>query len=352
MSAPHPRILVIRRRYLGDLVLLGIFLRSLRTHWSNASIQVLLEEQYAAVLTLNPDVDRTHALPEKAWSPGRWFSLARDLRREKFTHVFDFDNTEKTAVLARLTGAPFRAALNLTGRNLRLPWCYTHCETVEREFRHTHHITAYYNRFLQAVNVPVQDVPLRLYPQEQDKAWSRALPALTRLPAGLPRLLVHPGSRSTFRIWPAENFAAVCDQLQHEGLASVTLIGGPAEQSVVEAIRAAMQTSPAVIEQKVNVTQLAALFQCFDLFLCHDSGPMHLATAVGLPVVALFGSQNINEWRPLGANNITLQPPLPCASCVAPGVCKPDDAYHNYCVRNITIDRVRAAIQCQLTTVG
>ena len=342
---PHPRILVIRRRYLGDLVLLGLFLRSLHNHWPEASIQVLLEEQYDPVLALNPDVERRHALPVKTRTLSRWFSLVRGLRREKFTHVFDLDNTEKTALLARLTGASFRAVLNLTGRKLRLGWAYTHCETVELEFRHTHHITAYYNKLLQAAKVPVLDAPLRLYPNEQDIAWARALPVQ---PSGRPRVLVHPGSRSAFRIWPPENFATLCDRLQQEGIASITLIGGPAEQDVVAAIRAAMQTTPAVIEEKVSVGQLAALFQRFDLFLCHDSGPMHLATAVGLPVVALFGSQNIDEWRPLGTGNIALQPPLPCVHCVAPGVCKRDDAYHNYCVRNITIDRVYTAIRERL----
>ena len=334
---------------MGDIVLLGIFFRSLRSHWPDASIHVLLEEQYAAVLSLNPDVNCTHTLPRKAAALGRWFSLSRALRREKFTHVFDFDNTEKTAALARLTGAPFRAVLNLTGRKLRLGWCYTHCETVELEYRHTHHITAYYNRFLNAANVPVLDVPLQLYPKDRDQAWARNLPALAALTIGRPRLLIHPGSRSAFRIWPPESFAAVCDQLQNNGTASVTLIGGPAEQTVVTAIRAAMKTTPSVIAETVSVNQLAALFQCFDLFLCHDSGPMHLATAVGLPVVALFSSQNINEWRPLGANNITLQPPLPCVNCVAPGVCVPADSYRNYCVRNITSDRVLEAINCQLT---
>jgi ADP-heptose:LPS heptosyltransferase len=351
MPTPHPRILVIRRRYLGDIVLLGVFFRSLRSHWPEASIHVLLEEQYAEVLKLNPDINQTHALPGKASALGRWFLLVRDLRREKFTHVFDFDNTEKTASLARLTGAPFRAVLNLTGRKLRLGWCYTHCETVELEFRHTHHITAFYNRFLRTVNVPLLDVQLQLYPQDQDKVWAQNLPALASLPSGRKRLLVHPGSRSAFRIWPPENFAAVCDQLQRDGTACVTLIGGPAEQTIVAAIRAAMQTAPVVIAQSVSVGQLAALLQCFDLFLCHDSGPMHLATAVGLPVIALFSSQHIDEWRPLGPQSIALQPPLPCVNCVAPGVCVPDDSYRNFCVRNITPDRVTETIRSQLEFV-
>jgi len=340
MSAQAQCILVIRRRYLGDVVLLGIFLRNLRLHWPDCAIHALVEENYAGILALNSDVKQVHLLPRNSWALGRWGALVRDLRRCNFTHIFDLDNTEKTAALTRLTGAPFRAVLNISGRKLRLPSCYTLIKTVPQGFRDTHHISDFNNCFLDTIGAPTVDVPLELRPLPDDLAWAKALPAIATLPTDKPRLLVHPGSRSECRIWPAKNFAEVCDHMQHSGRASVTLIAGPAEQAVVNAIRQQMQTTPTVIDLQVPVTRLAALFQCFDLLLCHDSGPMHLATAVGIPVVALFSSQNINEWRPLGAKNATLQPPLPCTNCVAPSECVPSDSYRNYCVRNITPDRV------------
>ena len=351
MSDQTQRILVIRRRYLGDIVLLGIFLHNLRLHWPRCIIHVLVEESYAGILPLNPDVERVHRLPRKGWAVNQSLSLLRDLRSTGFTHVFDFDNTEKTALLTRITGAPFRAVLNISGRKLRFPGCYTRCETVSQAFRGSQHITAYNNCLLGTIGAPIVDVPLELHPLAKDRDWATSLPAIAALPANRPRLLIHPGSRSAFRIWPAKNFATVCDQLQREGLASVTLIAGPAEQTTVNEIQSLMVTPATVIAEQVPIARLAALFQCFNLFLCHDSGPMHLATSVGLPVVALFSSQNINEWRPLGAGNIALQPPLPCVNCVAPGVCKPDDSYHNYCVRNITTDQVLSAIRERLTRV-
>src|SRR6185369_14823733 len=116
MQQERPRILVIRRRYLGDIVLLGIFFRSLRRHWPDATLHVLVEEQYADVLALNPDVNGAFRLPKKSSSIGKCMKLLRDLRKADFTHVLDLDNTEKTAVLARLTGAPFRAVLHLRDR--------------------------------------------------------------------------------------------------------------------------------------------------------------------------------------------------------------------------------------------
>ena len=349
MSEQPQRILVIRRRYMGDIVLLGIFLRNLRLHWPNCKLHVLVEENYAGVLPLNPDVSGVHLLPRKASALRPLISLGRELRRAGFTHVFDFDNTEKTALLTRITGAPFRAVLNITGRKLRFPWCYTRCENVSQEFRGNNHITAYNNCLLRTIDARAHEVPLQLQPLAEDRAWASSHPAVAALPADRPRLLIHPGSRSAFRVWPPENFAAVCDQLQREGLASVTLIAGPAEQATVNAIRSFMVTPVTVIDEQIPIARLAALFQCFQLFLCHDSGPMHLASSVGLPVVALFSSQNINEWQPLGTSNIALQPPLPCVNCVAPGVCKPHDSYNNYCVRNITTERVLTALRERLS---
>jgi heptosyltransferase-3 len=108
----------------------------------------------------------------------------------------------------------------------------------------------------------------------------------------------------------------------------------------------------ACLHQRFTVPQLAALCSEFDVLLCHDSGPMHVAAAVGTRVVALFGSQSPTIFGPVGEGHVTLSPPLPCAGCVAPGVCKRDDAYFNYCVRNITPGRVLEALRGSLTDGG
>ena len=103
-----PRILVIRRRYLGDVVLLGSLFRNLRIHWPEARVAALVEASYATILSLNPDVDSVMALPAGALE---WPRFVRRLRAAAFTHVLDIDNTEKTALISRLSGAPLRVGL-------------------------------------------------------------------------------------------------------------------------------------------------------------------------------------------------------------------------------------------------
>src|ERR1700678_1550713 len=104
----HPKILVIRRRYLGDVVLLGSLFRNLRLHWPQARITALAEPAYAGILALNPDVDAVLAPPGGALA---WPGFAVRLRRQAFTHVLDIDNTESRASIARLGGGPPRVAL-------------------------------------------------------------------------------------------------------------------------------------------------------------------------------------------------------------------------------------------------
>jgi predicted lipopolysaccharide heptosyltransferase III len=341
---PHPpRILVIRRRYLGDIVLLSPFFRNLRLHWPEAEITLLVESNYAAVASLIPDVNRTLTLPRRAREIGRWFRLLRALRGTRFTHVFDLDNRQKTALLTRVTGARTRIAL-LHEAPPRLRRCYTRIVLDPPAEHERRTISEYYLQALAGARVPVATHEVRLSPRDDDRAVVANL-----LQGAGPRVLVHPGSRSAFRVWPAENFAAVCDRIQEELHAQVTLIGGPAEKMLVEAIKSRMRTTPCIVDTTLTVPRFAAFVANFDVMLCHDSGPMHVAAGVGTSVVALFGSQNAAIWRPAGDRHIVLQAPLPCgAACVAPKICVKKDSYHSYCVRRISVDEVFAAVRDRL----
>jgi ADP-heptose:LPS heptosyltransferase len=102
----------------------------------------------------------------------------------------------------------------------------------------------------------------------------------------------------------------------------------------------------ASIEPPVSIARLAALLARARAVLCHDSGPMHMAAAVGTPVVALFGSQSRALWGPLGGGNRVLQAPMPCGgACVAPDACDRTNAYRSYCVRRIGEEEVFAALK-------
>ena len=341
MPASVANVLVIRRRYLGDLVLLGPVFRNLRLCWPHARLTALVEPAYAPVLTLNPDVDEILSLPERARA---WPGFLARLRRAHFTHVFDLDNNDRTALITRCTGADLRAVVWHEGPRPRWRAAYTAAVHHPPELHERSHMIEYYLAALAPAGVPLVSRETRLVPRPADIAATQRL-----VPPGGRRLLVHPGSRSAARIWPAENFAAVCDRVQQELGVPVVLVGGPGEREFIQDIRRHARTHVNAIDGPLTIPQFAALAAQFDLLLCHDSGPMHVAAAVGTPVVALLSSQNPVLFAPTGAGHALLQPPLPCgAACVAPGVCVPGDSSRTLCVRRLTVDTVYPALASRL----
>ncbi|MCF7687587.1 MAG: glycosyltransferase family 9 protein [Cephaloticoccus sp.] len=336
-----PRILVIRRRYLGDIVLLGSVLQNLRLQWPQAHITLLAEQAFAPIALLHGEINRVRAFPRKL---GEWPGFCRDIRREAFTHVLDFDNTDKTALVTRLSGAPLRVTYDRETNPFRHRWVYTGQARITNEFYTSQHITETYLKLLEPAGVPVVSRAIKLTPREPDLA------AVAKFGGGFKRkVLVHPGSRSRFRVWPAERFAAVCDRMQDELDVQVFIAAGPGERAMAQQIRQLAQRHVVVLDQRFTICEFAALISKFNLLLCHDSGPMHIAAAVGVPVVALFGSQNTYIWRPIGEGHTILHPPLPC-TCLpdTPTPCVKMDSYRNYCVRKLGVDEVFAALQRKL----
>jgi ADP-heptose:LPS heptosyltransferase len=333
-----PKILIIKRRYLGDIVLLSRLITSLRTFWPKANICILVDPAYADILKLNKQVDDIIIHRGGVGLVRTAFSIYG----KGFTHVLDLDNRRDTAFLTRLSRAKIRVGLH-HGPAVLMPDSYSDLAIAPAEFFEAHHISDFYGYVLTPIKIALAPVAQPLQPLPADVEMIRELPEFHS--TATPRLLIHPGSRSHYRLWPGEFFAEVCDQISSSGIASVTLVGGATDQDFIDNICALARSKPLRISRFLTTSQLAALFSQYDRVLCHDSGPMHVAAAMGTPVVALFGSQSVQTWRPIGDHHRILQAPLPCQRCVAPASCEPSDSYRNYCVRNIPVSSVLDALK-------
>lgn len=342
MTSGSPRILVIRRRYLGDIVLLGSVLANLRLRWPNAQLTVLTEAAYSSVLALYPAVDRALAFPTR---PSEWPAFIGALRTAGYSHVLDFDNTDKTALVSRFTGAAARTTYHRELLPLRHRWSYTATVPITNAFYQSHAITETYLAHLAVHDVPIVTREFRLMPSAEDAAWATSVAPLP--PPKVKRtLLIHPGSRSAFRLWPPERFAAVCDRLSDQLGVKPVLVAGPGESATIEAIRERTKSAILSVDEVLPVGRFAALARQCGLVLCHDSGPMHVAAAAGARVVALYGSQNATTWQPTGDGHVVLQTALPCACLgeAAPTPCVKEDGYRSYCVRMLDVDTVFQAV--------
>lgn len=343
--------MVIRRRYLGDIVLFGPVFRNLRQHYPQSQIAFLVNEKYADVQANNPDVNEILSIPglpcKNKWVYVRdWFRLLRKLRG-RFDIVYDFERSARSILLMKWSGATHRISYSLEGRSHKRERHFDVLANWTDDEQQSLHMLDLSLKLLEADGIPILTREVKLHVPESDvlEAQEFLRATLKNEEDASPKstfVMVHPGARMPARCWPEKNFAAVCDALQSQTKAAVFLLAGPGEEEQVQAVGSAMQTRVRILESPTTVPKLAALLQAADLFICNDSGPMHVAAAVGTPVLALFGAQLTSLFHPVGAHSTVLQASKPCP-CPFPDLCQPPNSDKMLCVRRISVETVIAA---------
>jgi predicted lipopolysaccharide heptosyltransferase III len=326
-------ILVIKLRYIGDVLLATPALRALRDGIPGVRLTVAVNRGTEAVLTENPDVDDVVVVPKAA--PWEQWQFARELRRQRFDCVIDLTDGDRSAILARLTGAPVRIGFNdehrwrglLYTRVLRVP---PSLHRVERDLAAVRAL---------GIEPKVQMPVLRMSAADEQEAT--ALLAEIGLDAAKHENLVwlQPGARYWFKAWPANRFADLADRLAETNGCKVLIGGDAAERDLAESIRKRARTAPVVLAGRTTLRQCASLVRRCALYVGNDNGPMHMAAAMHVPVVALFGPSNPVEWGPRGGRSRVLYKELDCRQCFHPTCLRGEDS----CMNLISVDEVYAA---------
>ena len=322
-------ILLIRLSSLGDVVLTTPAIRAVRTHFPNAYIAMLVAKQSADVLRENPHLNEiiTYDRLAKDKDTGEMLRIIRHLRERKFTMVIDLQRKFRTELLMYLSGAAERV-----GRG-RL------C-TVRVQEQGNKHATADYFDLLHAVGISAADQRLELFFDESERTeavrqFDTAGIRETALKVGL-----FPGAGWKLREWMPERFAAIGDRLVAQFNANVLIFGGPKETELVQTVVDLMDAPAIPFAGNLQIRQLAASIQQCDLFLTNDTGPMHIAAAVGTPTVSLFGPGNHIRFQPLGAMHQTIRHDVPCSPCKQ----FTDKCKDNICMKGIAVDEVWQSI--------
>jgi heptosyltransferase-3 len=362
--ARRPRILVVRRRYLGDTVLMEPFVRNLRAHWPEAWISMVVDTPYVGVLADVEELDEIVEMPVGrlgfAGHLRRWGRALRTVAATPYDLVFDLQRNERAQLLVLLGRAGRRVTMVPPGRPLRRRRLYTDVLEATPGDEAGLHTVDLNNRLLEAVGVPTPHrVPLLPVPEGERAAARAILHGSSGLAPGRDGLLlmVHPGSGAEARRWPPAGFARVADHAACRHAAQVVVLAGPGEEALAGAVVEAMTERGRVIQAPGSLRTLAALLAEADLFLCNDSGPMHVAAAVGTPVCALYGAESDVTWAPLGtpraAGHRTLRPSVPCGpACVNRAVCVPGDLMRMHCIRRIPEEDVLDAVDGQLGSLS
>lgn len=334
-------ILVIKLRYLGDVLLATPVLRALRERFPESYLAAAVNRGTEDVLKWNPDLNEVLVVERGGLASQLRF--LGEVRRRRFDCVIDLTDGDRAAILARCSGAPVRIGLNEERR-----WRGLLYTTVVRPGPSVAHRI---ERDLETVRPlgiqPKAGRPVLRTSPEDDEAAARLLNDAAGEPlsrGARPLIMFQPGARYWFKAWPAERYADLANRLT-KAFDCRILIGGHAqERAVAEEIAARAGSKPVVLAGRTTVLQHAAILKRCALFVGSDNGPMHMAAAVGTPVVALFGPSNPAEWGPRGKRVEVLYKGLDCRRCFHPTCMRGEES----CMKLISVDEVFAASETLL----
>lgn len=296
------RILVFSFSNIGDAVLSTAVIQPLRSHFQDVHLTYLVGPRAIDILKTDTQIDATVVYEnrgEHAGLKGR-LKLIGALRQEEFDLVVNL----RDSFLARCIGAE-------------------HWGLVRGE--RNRHAVVRYLEVLRKNGVDTTDAKPYIQLCEEEETYARRFLEESEIASKQLLIGIHPGGNWEYKLWHAEKFAQLADTLNASNDISVLLFAGPDERNLQSQIAGMMEISPVTVET-VNLREVAALISACDVYIGNDTGPMHIAAAVGTPVVAMFGSTNHIRSGPYGEAHVVVRSELdlgcnPCHPGRNPGGC-------------------------------
>jgi heptosyltransferase I len=308
------RLLIVRLSSMGDVLHALPAATALRNAFPDATLGWVIEERWAELLcTLltprsgprscqRPLPDRIHAVDTKTWrhalsSTQTWERIAAtlsDLRAGEYQVAVDFQGAARSAIIARWSGAPTIYGAAQTRENVASMF-YTHQVST----RATHVIEQNISIVEAVAHRSLQLREVQLPHDPNADCWTQTL-GVTGF------VLLSPGAGWGAKQWAAENYALIARKLSDTGW-PVLINFGPGEEGLARQVESSSGNRARAIA--TSLTQLIALTRCARLFIGGDSGPLHLAAALRVPVVAIFGPTDPARTGPYGTRNIVLRGP-------------------------------------------
>ncbi len=342
------RILIIRLRSIGDIVLLTPALHLLKSWRSDLVISVLVEARFRELLEGNPDVDEILFPGDGPIKIASRLSAALALRRKGFAVCVNLHGGPTSRFLAKASGARIRVGFahfrssqqyHILVPDARLVLNQPALHTAE------HQACAFFYLGLPRTEIP----RARIFVHDKHKQWWEQRRAVLGLAPRQEYAMVHPTALYPTKQWAAEKFAQLAVSLEQEMGLKPVFSCGPGEDAVLDAVQAASSSAICRLENG-GLGQLAAAFSGARLFIGNDSGPAHIAAALARPAVVIFGSSSSAIWGPWPR-----QPSNPPAQVVQNfyecNPCPGDRCYRferPECILSVSLGQVKSAVESVL----
>lgn len=327
-------VLIIKLRYIGDVLLATPTVHAIKVARPDVRVSMMVNRGTEDVLSGNQDLDEIIVLDKGSLAAQS--RLIAGLRGRRFDTVIDLTDGDRSAFLSWISGAPVRIGFNDEHR-----WrgrYYTQVVQPVPGMRHR------IDRDLEAlkplsIHAGSKDLQLRLSLEETTNA-DQLLDQLGVQPSQS-IVILQPGARYWFKAWPPERYAEFADRFTSQYGCHVLIGGSHHDIDLAQQIRQMAKSTPTIMAGRTTIKQFAAIAKKSALFVGSDSGAMHIAAAVGTPLVALFGPSNPREWGPRGGPAEVLYKEIDCRICFHPTCMRGEEN----CMRLIAVHEVCAAAQ-------
>ncbi len=307
------KILVLRPRFLGDLILATGLADILHQNFPQAEIWFLTEKSYAEALDHHPRITGTIAFDAaRKNNPFYLFGFYRQLRKHKFDLVLDLFGNPRSAQMTFLSGAKVRVGFGVRGRS----WAYNRIAKPSSKALPSGRrpvIEAYLDQVRELGIETRSPYVTSLQISEEEKLHVRKLFDRAGIKLGQKVAALTPGATWPAKRWPLENFVELGFLLQSKGIRPLYLFG-PKEEELVKEFEALMNKDWIMINQP-SLRGLAAFIEAADVLVANDAGPMHVGPAVGTPTLGIFGPGEPEIWFPYGKPHEALYAEVPCSHC-------------------------------------
>ena len=303
------RILVVKLDHLGDVILATPVFSNLRRAYPNAELHALTGTWSRVVLERHPDVNKVLVYNSPVFSRTagssslkQTFQLYQQLRRQKYDIVVELRGDWRTVGFALLRLTPYRlsrAALQIANK------------LGAARFSGTHE-TARHLDVLKHAGIPVPVQTATFFVTAEDEKWASHFLAEYEINSQSLLVAIHPGSPIPLKRWFPERYAELADRLIAQKRANVLFVGVTDEIPIISEIQERMRGDSLNIAGKTDLIQLASILHACTMFIGNDSGPMHLAAAVGTPTIGLYGPGDPTRFGPIGAACQTIRGKLDC----------------------------------------
>ncbi len=327
------RVLIRGTNWIGDVVMTFPAIAAVRETLPNAHVTVLVKPWVADLVRMHPAVDDVMIFerPGRHEGIGGLRVLARELRLMRFDAAILLQNAIEAAIIARLAGIPVRAGYSTDARGFLLTHPVKRSEKIK-----TVHQSLYYLEMLKALGFRSPEHAVRIVPTERDREAAESRLRSYGIASRRPLVGIAPGAAyGPAKRWFAERFAAVADRLVGRFSCPVLLFGGAGDRASTEAVQLAAQSTLIDIAGRTGLGEAIALISRCDLFVTNDSGLMHVAAALGVPTVAVFGSTNPQTTSPMGERTVIVRRTVDCSPCL-----KPECPTNFKCMDLVSVDEV------------